>query len=183
MPFEFERLKIEDVILVTPRVFEDDRGFFLETYKKSEFARGGIDIDIKQDNRSRSQKGVLRGLHYQAYPMAQAKIVSCTLGEILDVAVDIRKNSPTFGQWVSAKLSEKNKKSLYLPVGFAHGFVALTDWVELSYKCSEEYSPAHDRGIYWADKDINVDWGIDFEPILSEKDKKQPLFKDIKELL
>ena len=179
MPFVFERQKIKDVILVKPKVFGDERGFFMESYKKSDFFENGIDVEFAQDNHSKSTKGVLRGLHYQAKPFAQAKLVRCAKGAIYDVAIDIRPNSPTFSQYVKVKLSEDNKEMLYIPKGFAHGFVALTDTVEVLYKTSGEYAPCADRGILWSDKDINIDWEIDFEPILSEKDKNQPLLKDL----
>lgn len=179
MPFKFEKQKIEDVILVKPNVFGDNRGFFMETYKKSKFFENGITAEFVQDNHSKSTKGVLRGLHFQAKPFGQAKLVRCTRGRIFDVAVDIRKNSKTFGQYVKVELSEENKNMLYIPNGFAHGFVALTDEVELMYKTSGEYAPSADRGILWNDKDINIDWNIDFQPILSEKDKVQPNLKDI----
>lgn len=181
MAFEFKKLSIPDVILVEPKVFDDERGFFLESYKKSEFFANGIDVEFNQDNHSKSTKGVLRGLHYQLPPKAQAKLVRCIQGEIFDVAVDIRKNSPTFGKWVGEKLSAENKKMLFVPEGFAHGFVVLSETAELLYKASNEYSKEHDRGILWNDKDIAIDWGIDFEPILSDKDKNQPLLKDIEE--
>ena len=179
MPFEFERQKIEDVILVKPKVFGDSRGFFLESYKKSDFYANGINVEFNQDNHSKSTKGVLRGLHYQANPHGQAKLVRCSKGRIYDVAVDIRPNSKTFGKYVKVELSEENKHMLYIPVGFAHGFVALTDEVEILYKASGEYAPQADRGIIWNDKDINIDWNIDFEPLLSEKDKIQPKLSEI----
>lgn len=179
MPFEFEPQKIKDVILVKPKVFGDSRGFFLESYKKSDFYANGIDVEFNQDNHSKSTKGVLRGLHYQANPHGQAKLVRCAKGRIYDVAVDIRPSSKTFGQYVKVELTEENKHMLYIPVGFAHGFVALTDEVEILYKASGEYAPQADRGIIWNDKDINIDWNIDFEPLLSEKDKIQPNLKDI----
>ena len=178
MPFEFEPQKIKDVILIKPKVFGDNRGFFMETYKKSDFIKNGITDDFNQDNHSKSSKGVLRGLHYQAAPYEQAKIVRCIKGRIYDVAVDIRKGSETFGQYVKVELSEENKQMLYIPVGFAHGFAALTDEVEIMYKASGEYAAQADRGILWCDKDINIDWDIDFEPILSDKDKKQPTLKE-----
>ncbi len=181
MPFEFKKMNIQDVILVIPKVFDDERGFFLEGYKKSEFKNNGIDVEFNQDNHSKSTKGVLRGLHYQAAPKAQAKLVRCILGEIFDVAVDIRKNSPTFGKWTGAKLSAENKNMLFIPEGFAHGFVVLSDTAELLYKASNEFSKEHDRGVLWNDPDINIEWGIDFTPLLSEKDKKQPRLKDIKD--
>ena len=181
MPFSFKKLEIEDVILVTPKVFGDSRGFFMESYQKSAFEKNGISNDFSQDNHSKSTKGVLRGLHYQTNPKAQAKLVRCSRGKILDVAVDIRKDSPTFGKWVGEVLSEENKNMLYIPAGFAHGFVVLSDEAELLYKTSNEYSPENDRGVRWNDPDINVKWGIDFEPLISEKDSKQPFLKDIKE--
>ena len=179
MPFEFERQSIGDVILVKPRVFGDSRGFFMETYKKSDFAANGITDEFNQDNHSKSTKGVLRGLHYQAAPYGQAKIVRCARGRIYDVAVDIRPKSPTFGKYVKVELSEENKHMLYIPKGFAHGFVALSDEVELLYKASGEYNAKADRGVLWSDKDINIDWEIDFEPLLSDKDKVQPKLSEI----
>ena len=179
MPFEFERQKIKDVILVKPKVFGDNRGFFMESYKKSDFFANGIAVEFNQDNHSKSTKGVLRGLHYQAKPYGQAKLVRCSKGKIYDVAVDIRPNSETFGQYVKVELSEDNKQMLFIPEGFAHGFVALTDEVELLYKASGEYNPQADRGVLWNDKEINIDWNIDFEPLLSEKDKVQPKLSEI----
>lgn len=181
MPFEFSKTSIKDVIVVTPKVFGDNRGFFLESYKKSEFTKNGITVDFIQDNHSKSTKGVLRGLHYQTNPKAQAKLVRCSKGKIFDVAVDIRKSSPTFGKWVGEILSEDNKKMLFIPAGFAHGFVVLSDEAELLYKASEEYSPQNDKGIRWNDQEININWGINFEPMVSEKDNIQPFLKDIKE--
>ena len=179
MPFEFKKYDIDGVMLVVPKVFNDDRGFFLEGYKKSDFIQNGINVDFNQDNHSKSTKGVLRGLHYQAKPYGQAKLVRCSKGRIYDVAVDIRPNSETFGQYVKVELSEENKQMLFIPEGFAHGFVALTDEVELLYKASGEYNQQADRGLLWNDKDINIDWNIDFEPLLSEKDKVQPTLKEI----
>ena len=179
MPFEFERQIIKDVILIKPKVFGDSRGFFMETYKKSDFVAAGINDDFNQDNHSKSTKGVLRGLHYQASPYGQAKIVRCARGRIYDVAVDIRPNSSTFGRYVKVELSEENKQMLYIPVGFAHGFVVLSDEAELLYKASGEYNPQADRGVLWSDPDINIDWNLDVEPLLSEKDKVQPRLKDI----
>lgn len=179
MPFEFVKQNISDVILVIPKIFEDNRGFFMESYKKSDFFKNGIETEFNQDNYSKSSKGVLRGLHYQAEPNAQAKLVRCVKGRIFDVAVDIRKNSKTFGKYVKAELSESNKNMLYIPKGFAHGFIVLSDEAEILYKTSGEYAPDSDRGILWCDKDINIDWGIDFPPFLSEKDKKQPLLKEV----
>lgn len=179
MPFEFIKQNIEDVILVKPKVFGDNRGFFMESYKKSEFFKNGICVEFNQDNHSKSSARVLRGLHYQAKPYGQAKLVRCSRGRIYDVAVDIRPNSPTFGKYVKVELSEENKHMLFIPVGFAHGFVVLSDEAELLYKASGEYNPGADRGILWCDNDINIDWGIDFEPVLSEKDKNQPKLCEI----
>lgn len=188
MPFEFEKLDIEGVILIKPKFFGDNRGFFMESYKKSEFVQNGINVEFVQDNHSKSTKGVLRGLHYQAKPMTQAKLIRCSKGRIYDVVVDLRKDSKTFGKWLKFELSEENRHILYIPHGFAHGFVVLSDEAELLYKTDIEYSPAHDRGLLYNDKTINVDWGIEsFEansseqnfPILSEKDKIQPTFEEI----
>ena len=179
MPFEFIKQEIEDVILIKPKVFGDNRGFFMETYKKSEFFENGITVEFNQDNHSKSTRNVLRGLHYQAKPYGQAKIVRCTKGRIYDVAVDIRLNSKTFGKYVKAELSEDNKNMLFIPSGFAHGFVVMSDEAEILYKASGEYNHQADRGILWSDKDINIDWDIDFEPILSEKDKVQPKLSEI----
>lgn len=183
MPFEFKQLEVKDVQLIIPKVFNDDRGFFLESFKKSDFVANGIKDEFNQDNHSKSTKGVLRGLHFQAFPKAQAKIVRCIRGKIFDVAVDLRKNSPTFKKWAGEILSEDNKHMLYIPEGFAHGFVVLSDIAELMYKASNEYSKEHDRGIRWNDPEIGINWNIDFEPILSEKDKLQPFVKDIIEEL
>ncbi len=179
MPFTFEKQSIKDVILITPKVFGDNRGFFMETYKKSDFEANDIMGEFNQDNHSKSTKGVLRGLHFQKQPYAQAKIVRCLKGRIYDVAVDIRKGSKTFGKYVKVELSEENKKMLYIPKEFAHGFVALTDEVEIAYKTQGEYHPEADSGIMWNDKDINIDWEIDFEPILSEKDTKHKTLSEI----
>ena len=179
MPFEFERQKLSDVVLVKPKVFGDNRGFFMESYKKSDFVKNGIDVEFVQDNHSKSSAKVLRGLHYQQAPYGQAKLVRCSRGKIYDVAVDIRPQSKTFGKYVKVLLSEENKHMLYIPDGFAHGFVVLSDEAELLYKTSSEYAPSYDRGIAWNDPDIGIDWEIDFEPVLSEKDKKQPTLKEV----
>lgn len=179
MPFIFEKQKIEDVILVKPKVFGDNRGFFMETYKKSDFFSNGIKVEFNQDNHSKSTAHVLRGLHYQAKPYGQAKLVRCSKGRIYDVAVDLRPESVTFGKYVKVELSQDNKHMLFIPEGFAHGFVVLSDSAELLYKASGEYNPKADRGVFWNDNDINIDWEIDFEPVLSEKDKNQPLFKNL----
>lgn len=179
MPFLFEKLHIEEVILIKPKVFEDERGFFLEAFKKSEFESFGIKYDFVQDNHSKSKKGVLRGLHYQLYPKAQGKLVRCLKGKIWDVAIDIRKNSPTYKKWVGVELSEENKFMLFIPPGFAHGFLALED-SEVFYKATHEYDKDLDGGIIWNDKELNIAWPIDKEPILSEKDKSLKPIKEAK---
>ncbi len=172
------KTEIEGVFEIEPKVFGDQRGWFCETYSKKAFEEIGINADFVQDNRSFSaKKGTLRGLHCQTNPKAQAKLVSCIKGEILDVAVDIREGSPTFMKWVSVRLSEENKKMLFIPKGCLHGFVTLTDDVEISYKVDDFYSPENDRSICWSDSEIGVEWGVE-DPVLSEKDKNAPLFKD-----
>ena len=169
---------IEDVFIIEPKVFGDHRGWFIEAYSKEKFKELGIDIDFIQDNHSLSaQKGTLRGLHFQLNPKAQTKLVRCTKGKILDVAVDIREGSPTYKKWVAIELTEENKKQLLVPKGFAHGFITLTDNVEVQYKVDEYYSPENDRSIRFDDPEIGVDWGID-NPILSDKDLNAPLLKD-----
>lgn len=177
MPFVFKDCEIPGPIIVEPKAFGDERGFFLESYKKSDFVKNGIDVEFKQDNHSLSTKGVLRGLHYQKPPSAQAKLVRVIKGSVWDVAVDIRKESPTFKKWIAVELSEENKKMFYIPEGFAHGFVALTDDVHLVYKCSNEYSPLHDAGIRWDDPEIAVEWPVR-KPLLSDKDLVLPYLKD-----
>jgi len=173
VPFSFKRLEIPDVVLIEPKVFRDDRGFFMESYKRSEFVDFGIDEMFVQDNHSRSRRGVLRGLHYQNPPRAQAKLVRVIDGEIFDVAVDIRKGSPTYGRWVGVYLSDENMRMLYIPVGFAHGFLALSDVAEVLYKTSDEYSPEHEAGIVWNDPEVGIDWPVE-EPVLSPRDCRWP---------
>lgn len=177
MPFTFKKLEIKDVILIEAKSFLDSRGFFMETYKKSTFKENGINANFVQDNFSHSSKGALRGLHYQKEPMAQAKLVNVISGEIFDVAVDIRRQSSTYGKWVGEILSDKNHKMLYVPEGFAHGFLTLSDEVDVLYKVNNEYSPENDRGIMWNDSDIGINWP-NKTPQLSEKDMTQPLLKD-----
>lgn len=177
MPFEFEEYNLQGLYVVAPRVFPDDRGFFLESYKKSDFARIGIDEEFKQDNHSRSTKGVLRGLHYQLPPFAQAKLIRCISGEIWDVVVDVRKSSPTFGEWTAITLSAENKKLFYIPPGFAHGFYTVSETAEIMYKVTSEYSKEHERGIMWNDPEVNIEWpGEDI--LLSDKDKVYPALKE-----
>jgi dTDP-4-dehydrorhamnose 3,5-epimerase len=177
MPFLFKNLTITDIILIEPKKFPDDRGFFMETYKYSEFSQKGIREYFVQDNCSRSLRGVLRGLHYQRNPYAQGKLVQCLKGRIFDVAVDMRKGSPTFGNWVSVELSEENNLMLYVPPAFAHGFIVLSEAADVLYKCTKEYAPDSDRGIIWNDPDIHIQWPVK-EPILSDKDKRHPFLKD-----
>ena len=177
MPFEFKKLNIPDVILVEARSFTDERGLFMESFKESIFSDNGIKIKFVQDNYSHSVKGVLRGLHYQKNPKAQAKLVMVTRGEIFDVAVDIRKGSPTYGKWTSAILSDKNHKLLYIPEGFAHGFYVSSDEADVLYKVNSEYSPENERGIVWNDPDLHIAWPND-KPIMIEKDKQLPTLKN-----
>ncbi len=177
MPFKFRRLEIDAVVLVEPQFFGDERGFFLEFYKRSDFVQAGIDAPFVQDNHSRSTKGVLRGLHYQKAPRAQGKLVRCLQGAIFDVAVDIRKGSPSYGKWVGWELTGENRQMLYVPPGFAHGFLTLSDSAEVLYKCTDEYSPSHDRGIIWNDSDIAIPWEIS-TPLLSAKDMTHPRLRD-----
>lgn len=201
MPFTFTRLTIPDVILIAPRIFSDKRGFFMETYRYSEFSAFGIKERFVQDNHSHSTKGVLRGLHYQSDPKAQGKLVRVVVGEIFDVAVDLRlaramrkdlphevkgtevlhgvkdiprtEGSPTYGKWVGETLSAENKHMLYIPPGFAHGFCVLSEEAEVLYKATNEYAPKYDAGIRWNDPEIGIEWPIE-NPILSEKDATLP---------
>ena len=177
MSFIFKRLSIPDVILLTPKVFSDERGFFMESYRNSIFKENGINTNFIQDMLSHSKKDILRGLHFQKNPKAQAKIVMVVRGEIFDVVVDIRKNSPTYGKWVGEILSENNHKLLYIPEGFAHGFCILSDEADVLYKVSQEYSPEDEMGIMWNDPEINIKWPID-KPILHEKDSNLPSLKN-----
>ena len=177
MPFTFKRLNISDVILVEPKLFSDDRGFFLESFKTSDFLSIGIDKKFVQDNFSHSIRGVIRGLHFQRTPKAQAKLVTAFKGEIFDVAVDIRKNSPTYGKWIGEILSESNHKLLYIPEGFAHGFCVLSEEADVLYKVSNEYSSDHEEGIIWSDPKLNIQWPIT-KPIVSDKDGELPLLEN-----
>ena len=170
--------ELKGVFIVEPQVFGDARGWFMESWSKRKFAEAGLDIEFLQDNQSFSAtKGTLRGLHYQLNPMAQAKVVRCTRGEIFDVAVDIRKNSPQYAKWTGVVLSAENKKQFFIPRGFAHGFITLTDDVEVQYKADNYYAPECDGNIRWDDADIGIKWPI--QPvILSDKDKTAPLLKE-----
>ncbi|PHD24438.1 dTDP-4-dehydrorhamnose 3,5-epimerase [Bacillus wiedmannii] len=167
------------VKVIEPKVFGDHRGWFMETYSDQAMQEAGIDLQFVQDNQSFSAtKGTLRGLHYQLNPKAQTKLVRCTRGSIFDVAVDIRKGSPTYGQWFGIELSAENKKQLLIPKGFAHGFMTLTDDVEVQYKVDELYAPECDRGIVWNDVEVGVEWPMEIQPVLSEKDEKAPSLKE-----
>ncbi|MFA4995857.1 MAG: dTDP-4-dehydrorhamnose 3,5-epimerase [Patescibacteria group bacterium] len=175
---KIEKTKLDGVFIIEPDVFGDDRGWFTESYNKQRLRDFGIDIDFVQDNHSfSSQKGTLRGLHFQNSPHAQSKLIRCTKGEVLDVAVDIRKESSTYKQWISVELTEKNNKQLFIPKGFAHGFITLTDNVEFQYKVDEYYNKEADRSILYDDPEIDIDWQLD-DLILSDKDKDAPLLKD-----
>jgi len=167
----FVPTKIPEVILIEPQLFGDERGFFMETWKHEEFSQNGIDVSFVQDNHSRSMQGTLRGLHYQI-KHAQGKLVRVTEGEVFDIAVDLRKSSPTFGQWIGEYLSAENRKMLWVPPGFAHGFYVTSDYAEFLYKCSDIYAPEYERAIIWNDPDIAIEWPIieSKEPLLSEKD-------------
>ncbi len=176
------KTKLDGVIIIEPDIFGDNRGFFMESWNKEKMAELGLDYDFVQDNHSKSTvKGTLRGIHFQKGDKAQAKLVRCVKGAVLDVAVDLRQSSPTFKQWVGVELSEKNKKQLLIPRGFGHGFVTLTNDVEFLYKADNYYAPEADAGIRWNDPEICVEWGVE-NPILSEKDKKNPFLKDCDEL-
>ncbi len=176
---KFTALAIPEVLLIEPKVFGDARGFFLESFRQDLFdqATGGH-YEFIQDNHSRSSKGVLRGLHYQLPPHAQGKLVRVTSGAVFDVAVDIRRDSATFGQWVGAELTAENHRQLWVPPGFAHGFLVLSETADFVYKTTAYYAPESDRGMRWNDADIGIDWPkLDVELSLSEKDLKQPLFQ------
>ncbi len=181
---QFTRTQIPDVVIIEPKVHGDDRGYFVETFRADKLeAFLGYKINFCQDNESKSSKGVLRGLHYQLHPAAQTKLVRVIQGRVLDVAVDIRKNSPTFGQHIAVELSGENKRQMLVPRGFAHGFVVLEDDTVFAYKVDNYYSPECDRGIAFDDESLNIDWIIKKESLnLSPKDTKQPLLKDTNDL-
>ena len=175
--FTFHKTEIEDVYIIEPKVFGDDRGYFMETYKESDFIEAGLNYKFVQDNQSKSRKGVLRGLHYQLHH-PQAKLVRVISGEVFDVAVDLRKDSPTYGKWVGVILSAENKKMFMIPRGFAHGFVVLSETAEFVYKCDELYHPEDEGGIMWNDPEVGIVWPYKEEPLLSEKDKHHPSLKE-----
>ncbi|MBI1870808.1 MAG: dTDP-4-dehydrorhamnose 3,5-epimerase [Chlamydiae bacterium] len=180
---KFTPLSIPDVILIEPKVLGDERGFFYESYREDIFSQNGITTRFVQDNHSQSMKGVLRGLHFQIPPRAQAKLVRVVRGDVFDVAVDLRKKSKTFGKYVSEHLSETNKKMMYIPEGFAHGFCVLKDGTEFLYKCSDVYSPQHEHGLRWNDPSIRIPWPkLDMDFILSSKDQTYPSLKELKEI-
>ena len=170
---------IEDLLIIEPQLFKDDRGFFYESYNKNNLDKV-INIVFVQDNESKSNKGVIRGLHFQAPPFEQTKLVRCVSGNILDVAVDIRKNSKTYGKSFSVELSSENNKQLFVPKGFAHGFQVLSEDAIVNYKVDNFYNPKYDSGIIWNDKDLSIDWNQDIKPVLSKKDLKLDLFKNLK---
>lgn len=177
--FKFTKTEIEGVYIIEPKVFGDNRGYFMETYNEQEFKNNGVEYNFVQDNQSKSKKGVLRGLHFQkTHP--QAKLVRVLEGEVFDVAVDLRKGSKTYGKWVGVILSEENKKQFMIPRGFAHGFVVLSETAVFAYKCDDFYHPEDEGGIMWNDPDINIEWPYKGELLLSEKDKVHPLLKECK---
>jgi dTDP-4-dehydrorhamnose 3,5-epimerase len=170
--------KIPDVLILEPQVFGDDRGFFLESYNAKVFAeKTDVKVDFVQDNHSRSSKNVLRGLHYQI-EKPQGKLVRVIIGSVFDVAVDLRKSSPTFGEWVGCVLSAENKRQLWIPPGFAHGFLVLSDLADFLYKTTEYYAPKHERSLLWNDSDVGVDWPLQEPPLLSEKDRNASTLKE-----
>jgi dTDP-4-dehydrorhamnose 3,5-epimerase len=176
--FTFTRLAIPDVILVEPRSFGDERGYFMESYRESAFVEGGIAGRFVQDNRSFSQRGVLRGLHFQRAPFGQGKLVSVLQGEIFDVAVDLHPGSPTFGEWAGERISAENRLMLYVPEGFAHGFQVLSESALVHYKTTSEYAPAADAGIRWDDPDLAIPWPLT-SPLLSSKDEALPRLSEV----
>ncbi|HML04250.1 MAG TPA: dTDP-4-dehydrorhamnose 3,5-epimerase [Methanobacterium sp.] len=171
--FKFIETSIKDVYIIEPTVFGDERGYFMETYHADEFKESGLDVTFVQDNQSKSKRGVLRGLHFQ-YTNPQGKLVRVIKGEVFDVAVDLRKDSPTYGKWEGVILSEDNKKQFYVPEGFAHGFLVLSEVAEFTYKCTDFYDPSDEGGILWNDLDIGIEWPIGDvdEVLLSDKDKQ-----------
>lgn len=175
---EIVKTEIQDLLIIKPRVFEDDRGYFFESYNREGFKDRGIEATFVQDNESRSMKNVLRGLHFQKPPYSQGKLVRVMHGSVLDVAVDLRKHSPTYGKWASIVLSDKNKWMYWVPEGFAHGFLTLEDNTVFFYKCTNVYSRESEGSIRWNDPTLNIDWGKVEHPILSDKDKVSPLFAD-----
>ncbi len=175
---EVLKTELPDLLLIKPKVFGDERGYFFESYSKEIYHKAGIDFCFVQDNISKSKKNTIRGLHYQVGDKAQGKLCQVIFGRVLDVAVDIRFGSPTFGKYFASELSEENKTQLWIPPGFAHGFSVLSDEAIFSYKCTEPYSKEYERSILYSDEQLNIDWKVD-NPIVSEKDLKAKLFKEI----
>ena len=175
---EIQETKLKDVLIITPKVFKDDRGYFLESFRKKIFAERGIELDFVQDNISRSKKNTVRGLHYQAGEFAQGKLCQVVYGRVLDVAVDIRFGSPTFGKYAATELSEENHEQLWIPPGFAHGFSVLSEFAVFYYKCTNYYNKNSERAIVFNDNELNIDWNI-ADPVVSEKDLEAPLFRNI----
>ncbi|ERK32217.1 dTDP-4-dehydrorhamnose 3,5-epimerase [Clostridium intestinale URNW] len=178
--FNFIETKIKDLYIIEPKVFGDNRGYFMETYNKTDFFEAGLTMEFVQDNESKSKKGVLRGMHFQT-KHTQGKLVRATRGAVYDVAVDLRKGSPTFGQWEGVLLTEENKRQFYVPEGFAHGFLVVSDEAVFNYKCTDFYAPEYDSGLLWNDPEVGIEWpldGID-ELLLSEKDKAQKILKEL----
>jgi dTDP-4-dehydrorhamnose 3,5-epimerase len=171
--------ELSGLLVIDPKVFGDDRGYFFESYNAEIFKAAGLEIDFMQDNESRSGKGVLRGLHFQEPPFEQGKLVRVARGAVMDVSVDIRKDSPTYGKWAAFELSEQNKRMLWIPPGFAHGFVTLEDDTIFIYKCTKVYNKESENSIRWDDPDLGIDWAVE-NPIISDKDKVAPLFKELK---
>jgi len=178
--FNFVKTKIRDLYIIEPKVFGDNRGYFMESYNKKDFFDAGLTMEFVQDNESKSKKGVLRGLHFQT-KHTQGKLVRVTEGAVFDVAVDLRKGSPTYGQWEGILLTSENKKQFYVPEGFAHGFLVLSDTAVFNYKCTDFYAPEYDGGVLWNDPDIGIEWPLDGieEILLSEKDKNQKTLKEL----
>ena len=171
---------IDGLLIIEPRVFHDARGYFVETYNEQRYREAGVDATFVQDNQSCSTYGVVRGLHFQKPPYTQAKLVSCTKGLVLDVAVDLRKESPTYGKWYAVELSEENHRQFYIPRGFAHGFSVLSEQAVFTYKCDNLYHPEAEGGLLLSDPDVAIDWQVpEDKRVISEKDTKHPLFKDL----
>ncbi len=178
--FNFIETKIKALYIIEPKVFGDNRGYFMESYNKKAFAEAGLTMDFVQDNESRSKKGVLRGMHFQT-KHTQGKLVRVTEGAVYDVAVDLRKGSPTFGMWEGVLLTSENKKQFYVPEGFAHGFLVVSDTATFNYKCTDFYAPEYDSGLLWNDPEVGIEWPLDGieEILLSEKDKNQKTLKEL----
>ena len=180
MSLTINETPLAGVKIIEPRVFRDPRGYFMETFQAEKYREAGIDCAFVQDNFSHSSRGILRGLHYQI-DQAQDKLVYVISGEIFDVAVDIRRGSPTFGKWFGVYLSAENHRQIFIPRGFAHGFCVLSETTDVVYKCSDYYAPQHERGILWSDPQLAIEWPLETEPLLSEKDTVYPCLKDMPE--